>query len=114
MTNKISALFVLFNINSKPINHSQSVQDLEIYVGSIDVRSGGTFYKVEMYKVHENYNNPPFAYDIGLVRVQGSISLNNKVQPIIYSPVKVPDGAVVQISGWGRLDVNFLFGYFNR
>ena len=106
--------FCLSFLNSIPINHSTNVQDLEIYVGSIDVRSGGTFYKVEKYKIHDDYNNPPYSHDIGLIRVQGSISFNDKVQPINYSPDRVPDGAGAQLSGWGRLDVNLIFFYFNR
>jgi len=81
----------------------QSVKNLEVFVGSNDLRSGGTYYKVEKYITHEKYNQPSFANDIAVIRVQGSITFNDKVQPIEYSSEEVPDGAVLQLTGWGRL-----------
>ncbi|XP_055301507.1 chymotrypsin-2-like [Sitodiplosis mosellana] len=76
---------------------------LNIYVGSNDLKTGGTSYNVDKKIIHEQYNNPAYAYDIAVVRVQGSIELNDKVKTIEYSSEEVPDGAVLQLTGWGAL-----------
>lgn len=81
-------------------------------VGST-VLGQGTYYKAERYVKHQQYNKPPFAYDIGLIRVQGSLQFNNNVQPISISNRQVPPGTNVIATGWGRLVVsasNSLFG----
>lgn len=80
---------------------------MEIYVGSNDLQSGGTYYKIERFLAHEEYNKPSFANDVAVIRVQGKIALNDKVQTIEYSSEEVPDGAVLQLTGWGRLQVSF-------
>ncbi|XP_055321233.1 transmembrane protease serine 9-like [Sitodiplosis mosellana] len=81
----------------------QSAKNLEIYVGSNDLKSGGTSYKIEKFIAHEQYNKPSFANDIAVIRVKGSIALNDKVKTIEYSSEEVPDDAVLQLTGWGRL-----------
>ncbi|XP_055321368.1 chymotrypsin-1-like [Sitodiplosis mosellana] len=83
----------------------QSAKNLEIYVGSNDLKNGGTSYKVEKIIAHEQYNKPAYAYDIAVVRVQGSITFSDKVKTIEYSSEEVPDGAVLQLTGWGTLQV---------
>lgn len=75
-------------------------------VGTNDLGKGGTYYKVEKLIAHEDYNNPPFAYDIAVIRIRGKIEFNERVQPIEYSPDEVPDDADVQLTGWGRLRVS--------
>lgn len=84
------------------------MKNLEVYVGSNDVKKGGTYYKVEKFFTHEKYNQPNFANDIAVIRVQGSITFNDKVQPIVYSSEEVPDGAALQLTGWGRLRVSLI------
>ncbi|XP_055321372.1 chymotrypsin-1-like [Sitodiplosis mosellana] len=81
----------------------QSARNMAIYVGSNDLNSGGTYYKVEKYITHERYNQPGFANDIAVIRVQRSITFSDKIQAIEYSPEEVPDEAVLQLTGWGRL-----------
>lgn len=78
---------------------------MQILVGTNDLGKGGKYYKVEKLIAHENYNNPSFAYDIAVIRIQGKIEFNERVQPIEYSPDEVPDEADVQLTGWGRLQV---------
>lgn len=78
---------------------------MEIYVGSNDLRSGGKYYKVKKYIAHDRFNQPYFANDIAVIRVRGSITFTDKVQRIEYSSEEVPDGAVVQLTGWGALRV---------
>ncbi|XP_055301508.1 chymotrypsin-1-like [Sitodiplosis mosellana] len=80
----------------------ETAENLEVYVGSNDWKIGGTSYRVAEIIVHEELSSF-FANDIAVIRVQGSITLNDKVQTIEYSSEEVPDGAVLQLTGWGRL-----------
>lgn len=75
-------------------------------VGTNDLGSGGTRYKSQKFIVNERYNQPSFANDIGLLRVNGKIELNEKVQPIKYSNEFVKGGTTLQATGWGRLSVS--------
>lgn len=52
----------------------------------------GTYYKAEQFIAHERYDTRKFAYDIALIRVQGSIQLNSNVQPIAYSKTDISPG----------------------
>lgn len=83
--------------------------DIEILVGTNDLNSGGQRYKVQKVIQHERYNQPSFANDIGLVRIDGRIKFNEKVQPIKYSNKFVDGGAELQTTGWGRLNASILF-----
>lgn len=87
----------------------QSASNLEVLVGTIDLKSGGTYYKVEKLIAHEDYNTPAFANDIALVRVQDAIQFSEKVQPIELLRDEVPDGAELTLTGWGRLNVSVAF-----
>lgn len=88
---------------------------MEIYVGSNDLLlKDGTYCKASQIIAHKQYNQPNFANDIAVIRVRGSIIFTDKVQPIEYSSEKVPDGAVVQLTGWGAWQVSFQYlTYFN-
>ena len=107
MMNNFLHHFFLSFLTKIHIDHSQTAQNLEIYVGSNDLKNGGTYYKIEKFKAHEEYNTPSFANDVAVIRVQGEIALNDKVKTIEYSSEEVPDGALLQLTGWGRLQVSF-------
>lgn len=83
----------------------RDVNEFNILVGTNDLNSGGTYYKPEAYVKHESFNRPAFANDVAVIRVNGSIEFNDRVQPIEYSPDEVPNDADVQLTGWGRLRV---------
>lgn len=83
----------------------QSPRSLEILVGTNDLTKGGKYYKVAKLSAHEHYNTPHFAYDIAVIKLQEKIEFNKKVQPIALGKEEVPDGAQVQLTGWGRLRV---------
>lgn len=74
-------------------------EDTEILVGTNDLYSGGKRYKVKQVIPHERYNEPSFANDIGVVRIDGKIEFNEKVQPIKYSKRVVESGAHLQTTG---------------
>lgn len=86
---------------------------MEVLVGTNDLRSGGTFYKVEIAKIHKQHNRPAFANDIAVLRVKGTIEMNEKVQPIELETEEVPDGTTLQLTGWGRIRVSKFFSYRN-
>lgn len=71
------------------------------------MKSGGQRYKVQKVIQHEQYNKPPFANDIGLVRINGKIEFNEKVQPIKYSNKFVKGATKLSTTGWGRIRVKF-------
>lgn len=75
---------------------------MEILVGTNDLKSGGTYYKIKQYIAHENHDRPRFAYDIAVIEVSKTIEFNKKVQPIEYSREEIPHGAISSLSGWGR------------
>ncbi|XP_055306211.1 chymotrypsin-1-like [Sitodiplosis mosellana] len=78
------------------------INGVEVLVGTNDLQSGGTRYTPKKYIVHEKYNQPDFANDIGLIQVE-KIEFNKKVQPIKYSSKFVEGGAALLATGWGRL-----------
>lgn len=69
-------------------------------VGTNKLYSGGTQYKAEKVITHEKFDGS-VNYSIGLIKVQGEIEFNEKVQPIKFSPNQVPDGVSIQVTGWG-------------
>lgn len=76
---------------------------MSVVVGTNDLKSGGTRYKIEKFVGHEKYDKPEFANDIALIRVDGEIKFNDKVQPIKYSNKFVEADADVDIFGWGKI-----------
>lgn len=80
---------------------------IKIVVGTNQWNSGGAIYKAEKFIVHKSYNNPKYAYDIGLIRVEIPIEFNDKVQPIKLSTKFIEPGLNLMASGWGLLNVSF-------
>lgn len=79
---------------------------MEILIGTNDLKSGGTYYKIKQYIAHERHNRPRFAYDIAVIEVSKTIKFNEKVQPIEYSREEISPGSVSQLTGWGRLSTS--------
>lgn len=80
-------------------------QIVEVMVGST-VLGQGTYYKAQQFIKHEQYNDPEFANDIGLILIQGSMQFNQNVKPISYSNRDVSPGAYVIATGWGLTSVS--------
>lgn len=87
----------------------QSPANIEILVGTNDLAKGGQYFQVKSFVMHEDYNRPQFANDIAIVKLSESIEYNDKVQPISYDDEEVPDGAELQLTGWGRMRVRTNF-----
>lgn len=70
-------------------------------VGTNNWRVGGQRYRVKMYYYHGSYNNPAFAYDVGLVRIDGDIQYNDKVKWVALWPDTPPKDTWLVATGWG-------------
>ena len=78
---------------------------VKILVGTNDqLVKNGTRYTPKKYIIHEEYNRPSFAHDIGLILVD-NIEFNDRVQPIKYSSNVVESGATLLATGWGLTSV---------
>lgn len=90
--------------NEKFIRCRKFPQEIKVIVGTNDLNSGGSQYNVQKLIIHEEYDH--LANDIGLLEINGTIEFDGiKVQPIKLSNKFIKEGARLQITGWGRLDV---------
>lgn len=81
---------------------------MKILVGTNDLKNGGRQYAVSKLIAHEEYNQPNFANDIGLILIDREIKFNKKVQPIKYSNKFIKAKAKLRVTGWGRLTVSMV------
>lgn len=81
------------------------MKNATIVVGTNNLESGGIAYKPKRIIKHELYNQPFFANDIGIVKLD-KIEFNEKVQPIKFSSNYVENGTVLRATGWGRFSVS--------
>lgn len=80
---------------------------LLVYYGSQSLKGNGSYVGVEKLIYHERYNQPSFHNDIGLIKLNESLTFTNSVQPIEYSHAYVPDNeGPITLTGWGRLSVS--------
>jgi secreted trypsin-like serine protease len=79
-------------------------QDIEVFTGSVDLRSGGQQYAVAEIFSHERFDSVTFDNDIALLRLTtpvttgGSISVIRTTEETSLLPV----GRQLRVSGWGR------------
>lgn len=90
---------------------------MQVIVGIQKLSSGGKRHQAKYSIIHENYDVPKFSHDIALIRVQTPIVFNEKVQPITYSTIEVPEKTELQVFGFGKLAVeyfivNFVYGIY--
>ncbi|XP_055708353.1 chymotrypsin-1-like [Phlebotomus papatasi] len=83
--------------------HGFNPDSVTILVGTNDLNSGGVRYRCEKFIIHSRYNRPEFANDVGLIKLKTNVQLDDKINTIEYDYRAVPDGAVVRLTGWGRL-----------
>lgn len=96
----------MFSLNRK------CPEQIEVLVGTQNLCRGGTYYKADQLIVHEKFNTPLFANDIGLIQVKKSIEFSDAVQPIELATEDVPPGTTLYLTGFGRLDVRFILWDF--
>lgn len=76
--------------------------EIDIMVGS-NIILNGTFYQANKIIMHERYNKPECANNIGLLRVEGKIEFGRKVLPINITAKEILEGRQIEITGWGQL-----------
>lgn len=81
-------------------------------VGS-NVLEQGTYYKAEKFIPHEKYKYPEYAFNIGLIRVQGALQLNQNVQPIKLSTKDIEADVDGIATAWGPVSI-FMFNLQNK
>lgn len=90
-----------------------SPQSAEILVGTNDLTTGGTYYGIEAFVSHPEYNKPRFAYDVGLILVSGNIAFSDRTQAIELSADAVPHDTTLKLSkvasSFTELSRNLLF-----
>lgn len=74
---------------------SRTTEGMDILVGTNNLKTGGEYYEVEYFKMHEDYNFVKRSGDIGVIRIAGKFKFNDKVQPVRLSSVEVPEGIQV-------------------
>lgn len=84
---------------------------IEVVVGTNRWNSGGQRYGTKMYYLHGWYNNPQGAYDVGLVRIDGDIQYNDKVNWVVLWKDPVPVNTWLTATGWGQLGVSVNSSY---
>uniref|UniRef100_A0A1L8DQI6 Putative trypsin-like serine protease n=1 Tax=Nyssomyia neivai TaxID=330878 RepID=A0A1L8DQI6_9DIPT len=80
-----------------------TTSSLTVLAGTNDLKNGGVKYYPEQFFIHSRYDKPSFANDVGLIKLTESIAFTDKVKAIEYDYHLVPDGAVIRLTGWGRL-----------
>lgn len=78
--------------------------NLEVRVGSSKSASGGTLIKLKKYITHPKYDASRFDYDFALLELDESLKFEERTQPVALpeEDLKIPDGAMVEVSGWGK------------
>lgn len=111
--------FKIIQIYIQPIDFCLSrkkISEMEVLVGMTCLDEGKR-YAAEEYIWHPNYVHSVEGFigrgnDIALIRVQGKIEYNRRVQPIEYSTDVFPDNVVALFTGFGRMEVCIL-GLYN-
>lgn len=80
-------------------SNSESVDFMEVLVGTNDLYSNGERYKINNYTTHHSYSAENRQNDIAVARIDGEFTFNERVQPIKYSAEEVPGQSIVQFTG---------------
>ncbi|NWY44889.1 GRAF protein, partial [Sylvia atricapilla] len=58
-------------------------------------------FQVKEYHCHPQFTSPKKGYDILLLKLNGSATINSHVRPISFEKAKVRGGAECSVTGWG-------------
>lgn len=86
-----------------------NITDIQVLVGTNNLKSGGQKYGINLIISHENYNQTNRANDIAMVKVSGPIAFNANVHAIKLPSCSVArdsENLRVTISGWGAPSVS--------
>lgn len=68
-------------------------------VGTNMQSDGGFVYAAKEATSHEQFMDPPYAYDVALIRVAVPFQFNERVQPIGLSSEIVPENTELLVTG---------------
>lgn len=79
-------------------------KSLAVRIGSSESASGGTLIKLKKYITHPKYDASRFDYDFSLLELDEPVEFGRKVKAVALpeDDLKIPDGAMVEVSGWGK------------
>lgn len=106
----ITKRFVLTAAHCTDLESSKP-QNVRVVVGAHRMSSGGTHYTVDKILKHPGYGPIDSSNDISIVRTTHPIKYSALVRPIALPTTDLPiDGGLpVIVSGWGKINVSFLF-----
>ncbi|KAL0860396.1 hypothetical protein ABMA27_009790 [Loxostege sticticalis] len=83
---------------------SSHPEHFKIRAGSSIIDEGGELYQVEKIVIHPDHHW--FSYNLAVFKLSTPVTLSDKVAaiPMMKSGEEVPDGANLQVTGWGLTD----------
>lgn len=91
------------------IANRKSARELEILVGTNDLKSGGKYYQVGRLFKHDDYDKDLHRNDITVIRMPEKFEFSDRVASIEMSTVSAPEGANLEFFGFGVDSVNVIF-----
>nr|XP_016943207.1 trypsin alpha-3 [Drosophila suzukii] len=79
-----------------------TVSNLQIRAGSNKRTYGGVLIQVAAMKAHEGYNYQTKVNDIGVLRLQSSLTFGSTIKAIAMASATPAHGSAASISGWGK------------
>ncbi|KAG4066951.1 hypothetical protein HA402_007699 [Bradysia odoriphaga] len=87
--------------------HCSVQNDYQIVAGTVD-RRYGVRKRISSVEIHPEYDGTHLLNDIALVRISGSFTFSNTIQPIRLADNHPPDDSIATVSGWGLVTNNGL------
>lgn len=81
-------------------------RDVQVSVGTNNLKNGSIYYQPDKFIVHSRYFKPKYHNDIGIVRLEKKVELNDRVQLIGFSKMEVPENSTLTLTGFGKLGAN--------
>ncbi|XP_016957298.1 trypsin alpha-3 [Drosophila biarmipes] len=79
-----------------------TVSNLRVRAGSNKRTYGGILIQVAAINAHEGYNSETKVNDIGVLRLQSSLTFGSSIKAIAMATVTPSHGSAASISGWGK------------
>lgn len=109
----ISKNWIISSAHCVKLTTSYGIENVKILIGSRNRMSDNYRIDVKDTKVHEVYNKPEYANDIGLIKVDDiDFGLMNSIQ-IKISEENIVPAAVLTFYGWGLI-VSFSILFYNK
>jgi trypsin len=81
-------------------------RDVQVSVGTNDLRNGSIYYQPDKFIVHSRFFKPKYHNDIGIIRLEKEIKLNDGVKLISFTKMEIPENSTLALTGFGKLGAN--------